>query len=62
MSVKYYKMSLSGGLVEMKVQVTSMFLLVKPLLVASERSTAELQSPITVLPAVNEPVLVEITT
>jgi hypothetical protein len=55
-------MSLSGGLVEMKVQVTSMFLLVKPLLVASDRRTAELQSPITVLPAVNEPVLVEITT
>jgi hypothetical protein len=45
----------------MKVQLTTIFLLVKPLLEASESVTAELQSPITVLPAVIEPVLVEIT-
>jgi hypothetical protein len=51
-------MSLSGGLIEIKVQVTSMFLLVKPLLEASESVTAELQRPITILPAVVEPVLV----
>ena len=44
----------------MKVQVTSMFLLVKPLLVASDSVTAELQSPIAVLPSDIEPVLVEI--
>ena len=35
-----------------------MFLLVKPLLEASESVTAELQRPITILPAVVEPVLV----
>jgi hypothetical protein len=61
LSLKYCRRSLSGGLVEMKDQVTSMFLFVKPLLEARDRVTAELQSPITVLPADIEPVLVEIT-
>jgi hypothetical protein len=61
LSTKCWRISLSGGLVEMKVQLTTIFLLVKPLLEASESVTAELQSPITVLPAVIEPVLVEIT-
>lgn len=55
-------MLLSGRFVEMKVQVTLIFLLVNPLLVSSESVTAELQSPITDLPSDNEPVLVEIFT